>query len=176
MFDIAALKSVSSDSTKPWRHDPELNGTFHPEFPDDLMVEFVDRAAGLAEGMWVRAERKLEGRNFYEGVLLNQPNQLTCVRQGDRVFFGKFKEDRLPRFVPKIDTRKLTKELTEAGLPIICCWQPFLEDEPTEASGMATSIVGIGGGGQAVGIAWSKNIGIQPPENALRIVRRYNRF
>lgn len=98
----------------PWHDDPELRDRFHPQHPNDLEVLVHDgeprRSGRGPEGCWVSvrgvrqtlrfpvapadaapplrsdAVRWVE-RRVYEGVLLNQPNQLTTARKGDTVLF-----------------------------------------------------------------------------------------
>ena len=75
-------------SAHPWRSDPNLKGRFHPEFPDDLQALFYDYESiprrPDREMMWVQLTRQVTA-GVYEGTLLNQPNELTGVRQNDQV-------------------------------------------------------------------------------------------
>lgn len=100
-----------------WRSDPGLRGKMHPGFPDDVQVIVHDgeprRTGKQAEQCWVRitGHRPTAPRGYiydakasglsrvafearhaghpvvYEGTLLNQPHQLTTVRQNDTLLF-----------------------------------------------------------------------------------------
>ena len=97
-----------------WRQDPQLEGRFHPQYPDDLQVMVHDgeprRTQARPEACWVRitgiagtlhmpiapADAKppvaqnavrWEQRTVYSGTLLNAPHQLTTVRQNDTLAF-----------------------------------------------------------------------------------------
>src|SRR5688572_26430239 len=99
-------------STAPWRDDPDLAGSFHPEFPDDLQVVVHDgeprRTKRAPEVCWVRvgsvhatlrfpvapadAELPIRGetarwieRRVYRGALLNQPHHLVETSKGGEV-------------------------------------------------------------------------------------------
>ena len=85
----ATPKTMTQDYTTPWRSDPMLNGQFHPEYPDDLQVvvhdggpRFTDKQAEL---VWVTATGK-HGK-AYRGKVLNQPQGLLSVKQGDEILF-----------------------------------------------------------------------------------------
>jgi hypothetical protein len=73
----------------PWRNDARLAGRFHESYPDDLQVlvhqggpRLSDRAPEL---IWVRLIGTSTSRGVYRGSLLNQPHQLTQVRQGSEI-------------------------------------------------------------------------------------------
>jgi len=73
----------------PWREDPLLTGKFHPEYPDDIQI-FVHAGNPRFSGkrpelVWVRIQESL--RQSYRGILLNEPQQLEALRQGDSVQF-----------------------------------------------------------------------------------------
>lgn len=80
-----------------WRSDPRLQGKFHPDYPDDIQVMVHDGGPRLTnhrpEVIWVRVT---EQKNiFYQGIALNQPEQLESVKQNSRIKFivpsgGKF--------------------------------------------------------------------------------------
>ena len=95
-------------SEHPWRTDAALAGKFHPSYPDDLQILVHDgeprRTGRQPELCWVRilgvekgpARPLLAGeeqapdtlrRAVYVAQLLNQPQQLTSVVQGDPVRF-----------------------------------------------------------------------------------------
>ncbi len=85
----------------PWRHDPNLTGKFHKDFPDDIQALVHDgdprRMRRGPELCWVRIQRvdraatrpvtaAVEKSHFvYVGELLNQPHTLTSVQRGDRL-------------------------------------------------------------------------------------------
>lgn len=100
--------------TTPWRTDPHLQGKFPPTHPDDVQVLVHDgelrRTQRGPEGCWVHitgvggvlrspiappnAQPPLTAasvqwleRTIYVGQLLNQPTNLTTVRQGASVRF-----------------------------------------------------------------------------------------
>lgn len=72
-----------------WRNHPQLVGRFHSESPDDLQVIVHDGGPRMTdrrpEAVWVRV---LAARSdLYEAEVLNQPQQLATVKQGDRIQF-----------------------------------------------------------------------------------------
>jgi hypothetical protein len=101
----------------PWRTDPALLGKTHPSFPDDVQVVVHDgeprRTGKRAEQCWVRITGARDGPRkvvftdeksagvtraafdqrhqghplVYTGILLNQPHQLTTIRQGQSLDF-----------------------------------------------------------------------------------------
>ncbi|WP_434418110.1 hypothetical protein [Nannocystis pusilla] len=101
-------------TSAPWHSDPALRDRFHPDHPDDLQVLVHDgeprRCGRTPEGCWVTARgvrqtlripvapedaspplradavRWVE-RPVYEGILLNEPHQLTTAHKGDTVLF-----------------------------------------------------------------------------------------
>jgi hypothetical protein len=72
-----------------WRDNPTLAGRFHPEYPDDLQVLVHDGGPRLTttrpEVVWVRANGG--AGDVFTGRLLNQPHQLTTVKEGDEIRF-----------------------------------------------------------------------------------------
>jgi hypothetical protein len=72
-----------------WREHPQLQGRFHPEYPDDLQVYVHDGGPRLsphpAEAVWVTVTA-VDGDTF-RGRVLNQPHNLTSVKLGDEVRF-----------------------------------------------------------------------------------------
>ena len=73
-----------------WREHPKLRGRLQPQHPDDVQVLVHDGGPRLTdrrpEAVWVRVVACSEG-DVFTGEVLNQPQQLTSVRQGDRVQF-----------------------------------------------------------------------------------------
>lgn len=71
-----------------WREHPALKHLFHAEYPDDLPAiihEGFRTATAAPEQVWIRVnsiEDSLMG-----GVLLNAPNQLASLQQGDSYQF-----------------------------------------------------------------------------------------
>jgi hypothetical protein len=58
--------------------DPALAGRFHPDEPDDILVDFFHGSIG--ERMWVKTtgvDGELRG---YTGKLLNQPHQIPVLQ------------------------------------------------------------------------------------------------
>lgn len=86
---------------QPWRHDPNLEGKFHKDFPDDLQALVHDgdprRMRRGPELCWVRVQRVdraatrpvteaiEKSHAVYVGELLNQPHTLTSVKRGDKL-------------------------------------------------------------------------------------------
>ena len=72
-----------------WRNHPKLQGRLHPQHPDDIQVivhdggpRMTDR---LPEAVWVRIVAS--DADVFTGEVLNQPQQLISVKQGDRILF-----------------------------------------------------------------------------------------
>jgi hypothetical protein len=72
-----------------WRKHPKLKGKFHPEYPDDVQVLVHDGGPRLTthrpEGVWVRVTAC--AGSVFTGTVLNQPHQLTSVREGSTIKF-----------------------------------------------------------------------------------------
>jgi hypothetical protein len=72
-----------------WRNHPRLKGRLHPEHPDDVQVLVHDGGPRMTdrrpEAVWVHVV-SIEG-DVFTGEVLNEPEQLTSVRQGDRAQF-----------------------------------------------------------------------------------------
>lgn len=72
-----------------WRNHSSLKGRLHPQHPDDLQVVVHDGGPRLSnqrpELVWVSITA-LQG-NVFEGKVLNQPTNLTSVKQGQSVQF-----------------------------------------------------------------------------------------
>jgi hypothetical protein len=75
--------------TTPWRDHPKLRGRFGTEHPDDLQVIVHDGGPRLTdhapELLWVTVTG-CEG-DVFSGRVLNQPEQVTTVAQGDEIRF-----------------------------------------------------------------------------------------
>lgn len=72
-----------------WREHPKLKGRFLPDYPDDLQVLVHDGGPRVsrnpAEAVWVTVTG-MDG-DVFRGRLLNQPHNLTTVRQGSEIQF-----------------------------------------------------------------------------------------
>ena len=72
-----------------WRTHPKLRDRFLPDFPDDLQVLVHDGGPRVtqhrAEAVWVSATG-IDG-DVFRGRVLNQPNNLDRVQQGDEIQF-----------------------------------------------------------------------------------------
>lgn len=79
----------TGDLSGGWREDRRLKGRFLSDYPDDLQVIIHDGGprltkAGL-EVVWVRV-LAMDG-DVFQGMCLNQPNNLKTVRQNDLIKF-----------------------------------------------------------------------------------------
>lgn len=75
---------------RPWREDPRLAGRAAPDYPDDFQVAFLNpdsARGGRHEAMWVRAIAYHPASDLFLGILLNQPDFLRSVQEGDNVVF-----------------------------------------------------------------------------------------
>jgi hypothetical protein len=76
--------------TQPWRTHPKLRGRFHPDAPDDVQVLVHDGGPRLTdrspEAVWVTVT-DCNDDDIFTGRVLNHPQQLTSVRQGDEIKF-----------------------------------------------------------------------------------------
>jgi hypothetical protein len=73
-----------------WREDARLKGRFHPKEKDDIQVVFLGPAGEGSpppEVMWVTIIAHDKARDTFLGVLLNSPNDLKDVQEGDNVLF-----------------------------------------------------------------------------------------
>src|SRR5206468_12425650 len=72
-----------------WRNDPRLKGRLNPQFPDDLQVVVHDGGPRFTnrrpEAIWARINH--QSGEVFSAVVLNQPNQLQSVKQGDTIEF-----------------------------------------------------------------------------------------
>lgn len=72
-----------------WRNHPKLQGRLHPQHPDDVQVIVHDGGPRMTdrrpESVWVHVVAS-DG-DVFTGEVLNQPQQLMSVKQGDRVQF-----------------------------------------------------------------------------------------
>jgi hypothetical protein len=74
----------------PWRHDPNMRGKFHKDFPDDIQALVHDgdprvmRRAATRPVTDVIADHEKQ-RAVYIGELLNAPHTLQSVKRGDRL-------------------------------------------------------------------------------------------
>ena len=74
-----------------WRDHPKLHGRLHPQHPDDVQVIVHDGGPRMTdrrpEAVWVRVLDVDPDGDIFTGQVLNPPQQLASVRQGDRVQF-----------------------------------------------------------------------------------------
>jgi len=88
---VVAFATVEPPEVRPWRSDPRLSGQFHSkEFPDDLQVLFeVTTQDGIrhVESMWVTVLGHDDRTDRYLGRLLNGPDFVRSVQDGDNVVF-----------------------------------------------------------------------------------------
>jgi hypothetical protein len=75
--------------SQPWHTHPALAGRFHPDHPDDVQVIVHDGGPRLTdrrpEAVWVRV--LAQDADVFTGEVLNRPQQLRTVNQGDHVRF-----------------------------------------------------------------------------------------
>ena len=75
---------------RPWRDDPRLAGLAAPGYPDDFQVGFPNpdsARGGRHEAMWVRTIAYDPANDLFLGILINQPDFIRSVREGDNVVF-----------------------------------------------------------------------------------------
>jgi hypothetical protein len=74
-----------------WRDDPRLAGRFHPDFPDDLQVLVHDGGPRVSKNppelIWARIVAARDTDGDYDAVALNQPYQLSSLKEGTRFVF-----------------------------------------------------------------------------------------
>jgi Uncharacterized protein conserved in bacteria (DUF2314) len=72
-----------------WQTHPKLRGKFHPEYPDDLQILVHDGGIRFSQSppelLWVRTVGM--DADVFRGQVLNQPESLRLVRQGETVQF-----------------------------------------------------------------------------------------
>ena len=94
----------------PWRNNPIFKGKFHPEYPDDLQVLIHagnPRFSGKRpEAVWVRITRNQD--TVYFGNILNKPQFLDNLHQGDEISFLKVESAPFPFLISPnyVDDRK----------------------------------------------------------------------
>jgi len=136
---ISTSKSLSQNvpetqesmNAHPWRSDPALAGMFHPEYPDDLQVIVHEGGPRLTQArpelIWVRVIG-MRG-TVYVGMLLNQPHQLTHLKQNDSILFLAV----TPINKPYLVTEKYLRERSEWHIrPCNQCGMPDLFDAPSD--------------------------------------------
>ena len=126
----ASIGKQMSDS-KPWRTDAAISEKFHPDFPDELQVIVHEGGPRLTERqpelVWVRITEKYG--NAYRGKLLNQPQQLPSLKQGDLILFLAPNSENQPFMV----TDKYLQERSEWHIgPCDKCGMPDLFDAPSD--------------------------------------------
>lgn len=133
-----------------WRNDPNFEGKFHPEYPDDLQVIMHDGSFRFTntrpEVMWVRIIAKMEAKmesgetlNYCKGVLLNAPHQLKTVKLQQQIYLVAYKDYQYAIYVtPDYLKDRLNWEITpctkcglpEAFDPIPKLWKKSFPDTP----------------------------------------------
>lgn len=96
-----------------WRNHDAIQGRFHPESPDNLEVCFGIRGSPRWETMWVSVIAMNAESDKCLGVLLNQPNEVPALFQGDNVVFSPAPRGE-PMFAVKAGGRA---GFRRAGLP-----------------------------------------------------------
>lgn len=166
-----------------WRDHPKLRGRFHPEYPDDLQIIVHDGGPRLTdrrpEAVWVRVLAHDAG--VFTGEVLNHPEQLLTVKQGDRVQFVVPQSGEYPLMVrPKYLRERAgwvihpcnqcgLSELMDAPSELIAKVFPDLPPGATPA--MFTAFCGLCGGAQVVESAADfapdgELLGAAPPASA----------
>ena len=93
-----------------WREDPYLKNRFHPTYPDDVQVLIHNGGPRMSdrtpELVWVRVLRQMP--DHFEGVILNQPENLENLKQGDLIWFITSESSPHPLYVTQkyLDQRK----------------------------------------------------------------------
>jgi len=104
----------TAEEPHPWRADPRLKRFGEPGYPDDFQVFFAnpDSAQGKQnEVMWVRVIAADSATDLYLGILINQPDYLSNLSEGDNVVFRAHDSGALPTAVS-------TPSYRDAGWPI----------------------------------------------------------
>lgn len=118
-------------NSRPWQTDRLLKDRLHPDYPNDLQVIVHDGGPRLTtatpELMWVTVTGT-SGR-AYRGKLLNEPHNLTSIKQGDEILFLATKADIEPFRV----TSKYLEEREQWHVaPCSRCGMPELFDAPSD--------------------------------------------
>jgi predicted RNA-binding Zn-ribbon protein involved in translation (DUF1610 family) len=86
---------------KNWQNHPRIKSYIHPEYPNDLQVLIHDGSSYVSnkhfELVWVTITGV--SSDVFTGRLLNQPCQITQVRQGDTIYFILPESSEYPLFV-----------------------------------------------------------------------------
>src|SRR5258705_8382248 len=96
------LWETTAEDRRPWREDPRLARFGEPGYPDDFQVLFAnpDSAQGKQhEVMWVRAIATDSATGLLLGILINQPDYLRSLPEGDNVVFRVHEDGALPTAV-----------------------------------------------------------------------------
>jgi hypothetical protein len=126
-----AAEETVTDSAHPWRTDSALAGRFHPDYPDDLQVIIHEGGPRLSDRQHELVWVTVTGRHgvAYEGTLLNQPEQLPTLHQGDSILFMAANEGNHPFLV----TEKYLREREEWYIvPCDRCGMAELFDAPSD--------------------------------------------
>jgi Uncharacterized protein conserved in bacteria (DUF2314) len=161
-----------------WRNHLKLRGRLHAEYRDDVQVIVHDGGPRMTdrrpEAVWVRIVA-VEG-DVFTGVVLNEPQQLTSVRQGDRVQFivpasGNHPLMVRPKYLAERDRwiihpcgRCGLSELFDAPSDLIAKVFPTLPSG--QVPEMFTAFCGACGGVQAVELAGAAGDDVQEPPSS----------
>ena len=114
-----------------WRDDPLLRNRFHPVYPDDLEVVVHDGGPRFTnkppEVVWVTTTGKTA--NAYRGNLLNQPQGLESVKQGDEILFIAVAGAEYPL---RVSQKYLDERTQWVNKPCDKCGFPELFDAPSD--------------------------------------------
>ncbi len=89
-----------------WRNNPSLNAKFHEEYPDDILVIVHEGDVRITkrqlELIWVKVTG--HSKSYFEGILLNQPQQLSTLNIHSKIIFkietgGKHPVRVLPEYI-----------------------------------------------------------------------------
>jgi len=156
-----------SSMSHEWRNHPKLQGRLQAQYPDDVQVIVHDGGPRITdrrpEAVWVHIVAS--EAEVFTGEVLNQPEQLVSVKQGDRVQFlvpasgehplmvrPKYLSERDKWIIHPCDKCGLS-ELFDAPSDLIAKVFPNLP--PGQAPEMFTAFCGVCGGVQGVELAGS---------------------
>jgi hypothetical protein len=93
-------------ASKPWRTDPALQGSFHPQEPDDIEATFVLLKEKALEKMWVKIEAVEPGVG-YRAILLNTAKSAPALAAGTKVLVRASKSHPPMLWVPAVAAANL---------------------------------------------------------------------
>lgn len=86
---MVQISSPPSSIDSPWHGDPDLQGLFHPDCPDDVEVLFFFPHKRVKEKMWVRLQQIRPDIGGYQGELLNSSYTLNALTKGRQIMLRK---------------------------------------------------------------------------------------